>query len=114
MSNQYHMCNASNGDWAYVSLYYYSTNCTLIRYDYQDPYRVPIFFFYFYFISYYIVIFLLFPLFFFLFYFWLKSKIVRFVSPEGDALIARHPDGYWANAVADNAPFGQFLRRLRG
>lgn len=114
MSLQYHMCNATNGDWAYISLYYYSKNCSLVRYGYADPYKVPIYIFYFYYISYYIITFILFPLFFFLLYKYIRNQMVRFVSNEGDALIARHPDGYWANAVADNAPFGQFLRRLRG
>jgi len=114
MSQQFHMCNATNGDWAYVSLQYFSTNCTLIRYDYADPYKVPIFIFYLYYISYFVISFIIFPLFIFFIYKYIQNKFSRFISQEGDALLARHPDGYWANMVADQAPFGQFLRRLRG
>lgn len=109
MSTKYHMCNATNGDWAYVSLFYFSNNCTLVRYEYADPYRVPLFFYYIYFVTYYFVTFFLFPFSLFLFY---KYWISRFVSREGDALLARHPDGYWANQVGDNAPFGNFFRGL--
>lgn len=108
------MCNATNGDWAYVSLLYFSQNCTLIRYDYADPYAVPLFIYYFYIVTYYIVTFFLFPFSVFLLYKYLNNKMSRFITPEGDSLLTRHPDGYWANMVADQAPFGQFLRRLRG
>lgn len=107
MTEQYFMCNATtNEDWAYVSLYYYTDNCTLIRYDYADPYHVPLFIYYMYVVTYYITTFFLFPFLCFLFY---KYRYARFIANEGDALIARHPDGYWGQQFGDNAPFGQFF-----
>lgn len=111
MSRLY-LCNSTDSSWALIELSY-TGECTLEEYKFLDSYHMPLILFYIYFISYYIFIFFLLPLFIFVLYLWLKQKFQRFVSPEGDALITRHPDGYWANAVAENAPFGQFLRRLR-
>jgi hypothetical protein len=38
----FHMCNATNGDWAYVDLQYYGS-CRLLRYDYADPHQTVCF-----------------------------------------------------------------------
>jgi hypothetical protein len=109
---QFHMCNATNGDWAYVSLLYYTSNCSLVRYDYADPYKVPVFIFYIYLVSYYFITIIIFPITLLLLYEFIKNKVNRYVAPENDALLTRHPDGYWGNMVGEGAPFGNFFRNL--
>jgi hypothetical protein len=111
MSLKYHMCNATDGNWAYVAVHYYSDNCTLLRYNYTDPHsslHLVFLFQYIYYLIYFLVTFLFFPL----LIYYLCRRMSRYISPEGDALLARHPDGYWANQFGDNAPFGNFFRGL--
>jgi len=98
MSEKFHMCNATNGDWAYISVMYYTTNCTLLRYDYADPYTIYILLSYIYYISYWFIFF-----FFFLFIIILFRK--RYVDEERHALIAVHPAGYWAEMLQQGNPF---------